>query len=106
MFALAIEWGKVDKMLPRVRMVPGEAHRDRVLDAAEQKAYLDSAQALGNSLLEAYQRAQSGRRATRRGETPIAPHDPFLLRDVVTILLECGYRPEECFIRVRLRGPS
>jgi hypothetical protein len=43
MLALAIEWGKVDKTLPRVRMVPGEAHRDRVLDAAEQKAYLDSA---------------------------------------------------------------
>jgi integrase len=96
-FALAIEWGKVDKMLPRVRMVPGEAHRDRVLDAAEQKAYLGSAQALGNSLLEAYQRAQSGIRATKRGEAPIEPHDPFLLRDVVTILLECGYRPEECF---------
>jgi integrase len=97
MFALAIEWGKVDKMLPRVRMVPGEAHRDRVLDAAEQKAYLDSAQALGNSLLEAYQRARSGIRATKRGETPIEPPDPFLLRDVVTILLDCGYRPEECF---------
>ncbi|MGO4882299.1 MAG: tyrosine-type recombinase/integrase [Bryobacteraceae bacterium] len=97
MFALAIEWGKVDKMLPRVRMVPGEAHRDRVLDAAERKAYLDAAQALGVSLLEAYQRAQSGIRATKRGETPIEPQDPFLLRDAVTLLLECGYRPEECF---------
>jgi integrase len=97
MFALAIQWGKVEKMLPRVRMVPGEAHRDRVLNTVEQKAYLDSAQALGISQLESYQRARLGIRATKRGETPIEPHDPFLLRDVVTILLECGYRPEECF---------
>ena len=30
MFALAMEWGKVEKALPRVRMIPGEAHRDLV----------------------------------------------------------------------------
>jgi len=59
--------------------------------------YLDCAQALGNSQLESYQRALIGIRATMRGETPIEPQYPFLLRDVVTVLLECGYRPEECF---------
>jgi len=36
-------------------------------------------------------------RATQRGEEPIEPRDPFLLRDVTTILIDCGLRPEECF---------
>jgi integrase len=47
--------------------------------------------------LEAYQSALAGIRATQRGQTPIKPRDPFLLRDVATILLDCGIRPEECF---------
>jgi len=32
-----------------------------------------------------------------RGEQPIRPADPFLLRDVATLLLDCGLRPDECF---------
>jgi integrase len=43
MFALAVEWGKVDKALPRVRMVSGEAHRERVLTDAEEAIYLANA---------------------------------------------------------------
>ena len=31
------------------------------------------------------------------GEQPIEPEDPFLLRDVTTVLIDCGLRPEECF---------
>lgn len=62
---LAQEWGKVEKVLPRVRMMPGERHRERVLTLDEEKRYLEQA-------------------------------DP-LLRDVATILLDCGLRPEECF---------
>lgn len=46
MFALAVEWGKVDKTLPRVRMVSGEAHRDRVLTDAEEAVYLANAMPL------------------------------------------------------------
>lgn len=65
MFHLAQEWGKVEKVLPRVRMTPGERHRERVLAFDEEKRYLDGA-------------------------------DP-LLRDVATILIDCGLRPEECF---------
>ncbi len=38
-----------------------------------------------------------GIRATQRGETPGKPREPFLLRDVSTILLDCGIQPEECF---------
>ena len=64
-FALAQEWGKVEKVLPRVRMLPGERHRERVLSDQEETRYLAEA-------------------------------DP-LLRDVATILLDCGLRPEECF---------
>src|SRR6478736_4116651 len=45
----------------------------------------------------AYKRALDGIQATVRGEQPIKPADPFLLRDVVTILLDCGLRPEECY---------
>jgi integrase len=43
MFALSQEWGKVEKVLPRVRMLPGERHRERVLTAAEEKTYLGNA---------------------------------------------------------------
>jgi integrase len=97
MFALAAEWGKVARAMPRVRMLPGEAHRDRVISVDDEKAYFEGTQAIGDSAREAYQRALVGIRATERAETPIEPRDPFLLRDVAIILLDCGIRPEECF---------
>src|SRR3989441_7876120 len=65
MFHLAIEWGKTDRILPKVRMIPGEKHRDRVISRDEELRYLMAALTL--------------------------------LRDVATILLDCGLRPEECF---------
>jgi integrase len=97
MFSLAMEWGKVKRVLPRVQMIPGEAHRDRVISVREEKAYFAAAQAIGTAALEAYQRALIGLRASERGEIPIKPRDPFLLHDVATILLDCGIRPDECF---------
>jgi len=97
MFMLAMEWGKVERALPRVRMIPGEAHRDRILSLSDEKAYFEATQAIGLSTLEMYQRALDGIRATQRGQVPIEPRDPFLLRDVATVLLDCGIRPEECF---------
>ncbi len=65
MIHLAQEWGKVDKVLPRIHMLSGERHRERVLTANEEKLYLEGAEPL--------------------------------LRDVATLLLDCGLRPEECF---------
>jgi len=96
MFALAVEWGKVEKAPPRVRMIPGEAHRDTVLSEADERAYLDAALAIGNTKIEAYQRALAGIRAVERGNAPIEPEAPFLLRDIATVLIDCGLRPEEC----------
>lgn len=46
MFHLAEEWGKVEKALPKVRMVPGEKRRERVLSTAEENAYLAAAEPL------------------------------------------------------------
>jgi hypothetical protein len=43
MFHLAQEWGKVEKALPTVRMVPGENHRERVLTAEEETLYFAGA---------------------------------------------------------------
>ena len=43
MFALAVEWGEVEKALPRVKMLSGEAHRERVLTAQEEALYLANA---------------------------------------------------------------
>jgi integrase len=97
MFALAMEWGKVQRALPRVRMLPGETHRDRVITVEEERAYFDAAQALGITTLAGYESALVGIRARARGEVPIKPRDPFLLRDATMILLDCGIRPEECF---------
>ncbi len=78
-------------------MIPGEAHRDTVLSGADEEAYFDATLTIGNSNLTAYQRALTGIQAVQRGKAPIKPADPFLLRDVATILLDCGLRPEECF---------
>jgi integrase len=97
MFALAMEWGKVERVLPKVRMIPGEAHRDRIVSVAEEKGYFDAAQAVGTASLDAYQRSLAGIRACKRGEVPTKPRDPFLLRDVATLLIDCGIRPDECF---------
>jgi integrase len=96
MFHLAQEWGRVMTILPKVRMLPGENQRERVLTADEDKAYLNSATEFGQSLEQAYRRALVGIRATKRNEQPQMP-DPFLLRDVIATLLDCGLRPEECF---------
>ena len=97
MLKLAMEWGKVEKVLPKVEMLPGENQRDRVLTADEEARYLDAATAIGEDILETFRRALLGIRATMRGELPIRPEDPFLLRDVATILIDCGVRPEEVF---------
>jgi integrase len=43
MFKLAEEWGTVSKIMPKVRMLPGENHRERVVSRDEEKAYLDAA---------------------------------------------------------------
>jgi len=75
MFRLAQEWGKVEKALPSVKMLPGEKHRERVLTAEEEDLYFRAA---GSKAMEQHA-------------------DPRLLADVARILLDCAVRPEECF---------
>src|SRR5579871_7049161 len=58
---------------------------------------MDGTTAVGEAIQRAYASALEGIRATMRGQQPIAPDDPFLLRDVATVLLDCGLRPDECF---------
>ena len=68
MLKLAVEWGKVERLLPEVEMPSGENHRERALNADAETRYLAAAS------------AQS-----------------YLLRDVTTLRLDCVLRPEECF---------
>lgn len=75
MFHLAQEWGKVERALPTVRMIPGEKHRERVLSAEEEALYFAGA----------------------KSEAMNQHSDASLLSDVASILLDCGLRPEECF---------
>jgi len=75
MFHLAQEWGRVEKALPTVKMVPGENHRERVLTSEEESLYFRAAD-------------------TKAMEQHA---DARLLADVARILLDCGLRPEECF---------
>jgi integrase len=96
MFHLAQEWGKVEKVLPRVKLLPGENRRERVLTQEEEAAYLEAATAIGNEIQQDYQRALTGIRAEKRGQQPRTP-DAFLLRDAASILIDCALRPEECF---------
>ena len=97
MLKLATEWGKVDRALPKVEMLPGERHRERVLSADEEARYLGAATLIGDGILETYRRALEGIRAIQRNEQPVKPKDPYLLRDVATILIDRGLRPEECY---------
>jgi len=96
-FHLAVDWGKVEKLPAKISLVPGERRRERVLSQDEEKAYLNAAGEIGDSILEAHEKALQGIRATQRGEQPQKPEDPYLLRDVALILLDCGLRPEECY---------
>jgi integrase len=102
MLRLSLEWGKTERVPPKVQMIPGENERDRVLTDDEESRYLTAATRVGANIEEAYRRALGGLRA-RKGEVPIEPEDPYLLRDVTTILIDCALRPEECF---RLRWPN
>jgi integrase len=95
MFRLATEWGKVDRVLPKVSMLPGENHRELVLSSGDEDRYLHAAAALGAEIEAAYQRALTGIKA-QRGKAPESV-DAFLLRDVATVLMDCALRPEECF---------
>lgn len=95
-FNLAVEWGKVTTILPRVRLLGGENHRERVLSFEEERKYLDAATDVGRQLAEAYTRALQGIRAVKRGQQPNQP-DAYLLRDAATLLIDCALRPEECF---------
>jgi integrase len=76
MFHLAGEWGRVEEALPTVKMVPGEKHRERVLNAEEESLYFRAA---GTKAMEQHM-------------------DSRLLADVARILLDCGLRPEKCFL--------
>ena len=94
MLKLAEEWGKVSKAA-RITMQPGEKRRERVLSLEEETRYMTAASDIGDSILGAYERAVEGIRATQRGQKPVKPEDPYLLRDAATVLLDCGLRPEE-----------
>jgi integrase len=92
MFGLATEWGKVERVLPKVRMLPGEQHRERILTPAEEAGYMKTAQEIGDEIEASWQAA-----VHRWGQGHFARPDSYRLRDVVTILVDCGLRPEECF---------
>lgn len=94
---VAAEWGKIERVPVKIRMQPGENRRDRVLSGDEERDYLKAAGEIGDAILEVYETALSGIRAKQRGEQPQKPADPYLLRDVAIVLLDCGLRPEECY---------
>lgn len=93
-FKLAEGWNETEKRLPRVEMLGGERHRDRVLSPDEEDRYLAGAVAVGVQIQDSYFRALGGIRARLRGKQPIEPKDPFLLRDVATVLINCALRPD------------
>lgn len=95
-FHLAIEWGRVTTVLPRVRMLPGENRRERVLTPKEAQLYLVAATEAGHQLSNAYREALQGIRSLKRGQAPRKP-DAYRLRDAATVLIDTGLRPDECF---------
>lgn len=97
----ALRWGEelgvIEKAPLRVRLLPGEVRRERVLTNDEEARYFSGAVAVGQHSIEAYERALTGTRALERNQTPAPPADPFMLRDAATVLAECGLRPDELF---------
>jgi integrase len=63
----------------------------------EESGTRSGAAAVGVQIQDAYFRALGGIRARLRGKQPIEPKDPFLLRDVATVLIDCALRPAESF---------
>ncbi|MBM3762565.1 MAG: site-specific integrase [Acidobacteria bacterium] len=94
--SLCAEWGRTEKRLAKVRLLPGENHRDRTLSSKEETAYLAAAVEMAERHQREYAAALLGIRATLRDQQPKKP-DAFLLRDVFLVLLDCGLRPEECY---------
>ena len=64
MLKLAFEWGTVPSA-PKIRLLPGERHRERVISTNEEARYLAAASELISS--------------------------------IVTVLIDTGMRPDECF---------
>ena len=73
MLHLAVDWGKVTTLPPRIRLLSGENHRERVLSLQEETDYLAAARQLGNDIEESYSRALTGIRAVQRGQEPRRP---------------------------------
>ena len=65
---LAVEWGKVEKVLPKVEMLSGENHRERVLSFEEEQRYFATASAQRYMLRDGPTRLRS----TPRGMLPAA----------------------------------
>ena len=85
---------------PKVRTLPGEAHRDRVVYGLRRESLFRC------SALDRFQRHWTrctnalprGSEPHERGETPIKPRDPFSSTMSRRILADCGVRGrEECF---------
>jgi hypothetical protein len=76
MFALAVEWGKVERVLPRVRMIPGEAHRERVINVNEEKFYLEAAQGSASRRLKRTNElwSESGRPSAVSSQSSLPTH--------------------------------
>lgn len=72
MLRLSLEWGKTEKVPPKIQMLPGENERDRVLTDDEENRYLAAAAKVGANIEEAYRRDRTGLRA-QKGEVPIEP---------------------------------
>jgi integrase len=85
MLRLAQEWKVIDRV-PKISRMPGEVQRERVLDHGEEQAYLAAAERL---------RVRSKARAEDPARDVAAKQQP--LRDVATLILDGGFRPEEVF---------
>src|SRR5208337_4759889 len=79
MLKLAVEWKTIRAPDSPIRLLPGEKRRERVLTAEEDAAYFAAARQIGAAIVQEYERALDGIRATQRGEKPTAPRDPRLL---------------------------
>lgn len=73
---LATDWGKVERTLPKVEMLPGENHRDRVLSADDEASYLEATVSIGRVIEADYQRALNGIRARTPGRGPRHAYRP------------------------------
>jgi integrase len=93
---LAEEWEVIHRQPLRVRLLAGEASRDRILEPEEERTYLDAALQMAHEQMDRYRAELALWQRGKRKARPVVP-DARLMHDIAVVLLDTGLRPNELY---------